>query len=713
MPAGEALERLAILGFWNRPDHPIVQARLAELSKRLGRDVDSLAKALARDPTKYGAAIRRQWGGRILWYPKELQEVLDRCSNAPSGQALIDVLDLHESDAPPTITHRGGETVLTNGVFMDQGVPVGVSIAPIAAGRTVTFDAAAPIDTGSRGAEEMLRSSTRSAAKQDEPVADKRVWPRIDAPDFTPALKPFEVVVGFGAQQQAGVSGGQVVLDTPAETIDLQVELSTGPGVQSTNGWSRKMRVDMKDILSAQVSFQLVGSEPPDPRNPYLTALEVRYILDGTVCGVASRALEIRGSADTGGSATVKHGEAWKDVVGGATPITFKADEHAPDLTIEITKPDHNASSGHYMCQVYSPHALAANRGPFPMDLGQDAKTYAKALVDEVRLYARSELLGSMLEANGRLVAEKLPRPVFDALREVAAKVKPAVPTVLIVSAEPYVPWELAWIDAPLDPKRPAYLGAQAIVGRWLRDAGSSAAPSAEVTVQRPATHPRASFDVRNMAVMAAWYQADAGLRRLPKAEDEAKAIVEGWKGLPMTASGRSMRALLTATIEDGFRKVGGVEAVHFAGHGDFDPTRPDGSALFLEDGTPLRSTIFRTARYGGDQQPVMFLNACMLGIGGDVLGDMGGFPGNSLRGGFGGVIGALWEVNDAVAHDVAIEFWKRALPPHPQRGEPVGEILRDMRAKFDPDAMPAPVSTYLAYVYYGHPSLTLTRAAP
>jgi hypothetical protein len=97
-----------------------------------------------------------------------------------------------------------------------------------------------------------------------------------------------------------------------------------------------------------------------------------------------------------------------------------------------------------------------------------------------------------------------------------------------------------------------------------------------------------------------------------------------------------------------------------------------------------------------------------MAGIGGEVLGQMGGFPGHSLRGGFSAVLGALWEVNDDVAHDVAIDFWAHALPKDAAKGEPIGAVLRDMRARYSDTQ---PVLTYLAYVFYGHPRLTLERA--
>ena len=65
-------------------------------------------------------------------------------------------------------------------------------------------------------------------------------------------------------------------------------------------------------------------------------------------------------------------------------------------------------------------------------------------------------------------------------------------------------------------------------------------------------------------------------------------------------------------------------------------------------------------------------------------------------------------EIDDAIAHRLAIDFWRRALPLDGTQAEPVGKILRDMRAQYIPDPAKAPATTYLAYVYYGHPRLTL-----
>lgn len=134
---------------------------------------------------------------------------------------------------------------------------------------------------------------------------------------------------------------------------------------------------------------------------------------------------------------------------------------------------------------------------------------------------------------------------------------------------------------------------------------------------------------------------------------------------MALSATTQSLKQLVDATLSHGLppQAIGGAGAVHFAGHGDFNPANPDASVMLLSDGKPMPSAIFRSAKYGGDQQPLIFLNACMIGIGGQLLGDMGGFPGNCLKGGFGGVLGALWEVNDTVAREVALEFWRRVLP--------------------------------------------------
>lgn len=711
MSVASVLERLAMQGFWLSPDQPAARDRIASLVKRSHAiTAESVAKKLASDARRYGAAIRRQIGTRVMWHPFELHGVLERCSGAAPELQLGDVLEIDGVDAPPVIELSArGEVPLDVGVVMESGVPVAVMLpAFLPESGIVLRSPGGGASLGAPSAAPVSRSAAPAASA--EPVRDLRPWPRIDAPSFVRAGTPFEVVVGFGQAQQAGVAGGPVILNTPdgVEFLDLSVHLS-GAGLEAPEGWVRPMRVDLRNVLAAEVRFKLTGSEPSDASLPNLTMLEVRYVLDSVVCGIAARPLAVLHSESTREPDVSRRSNSW---IGSRTANAFSLakDDAAPDLTIEITKPDRNVNSGEYACQWYSPHALNTPCGPFPISLGHDARTFTKEIVDEIALFAQSELLETTLEGVGRLVAQRLPAALFEALREVSAKTAPQPPAVLIVSAEPYIPWELAWVEPALDEARPKFLGAQALVGRWLREPDASIATDDPKAVRKPALHPCATQSIGPMAVMAAWYKAASGLVRLRKSEAEVKALTEGWNGIALSATARAVKELLSGNLRREAEHIGVADAVHFSGHGEFDPSRTDGSALFLEDGTPLRSTMFRATSFGNDRQPLLFLNACMLGIGGQLLGDMAGFPGSSLRGGFGGVIGALWEIEDTAAHDIALEFWKRALPPPPAKGEPIGAILRDLRSKFAPVADGAPPATYLAYVYYGHPRLTLER---
>ncbi|MEA2488828.1 MAG: hypothetical protein QOH21_620, partial [Acidobacteriota bacterium] len=151
------------------------------------------------------------------------------------------------------------------------------------------------------------------------------------------------------------------------------------------------------------------------------------------------------------------------------------------------------------------------------------------------------------------------------------------------------------------------------------------------------------------------------------------------------------------------------VRVVHFACHGAVDPGHPEYSCIYLADDKPLAPDVFHTAALGR-QTPLLFLNACQVGTGETMLGDYAGFAGGSLRGGFRGFIAPLWSVNDEVARDVAKLFYDAALPKRAGTGQAIGAILREIRQKYDGEA-DHPHSTYLAYVYYGHPRLKLQRA--
>ena len=699
MPARAVLARLARHGFWRDPNEPEAARWIQAHAARAHVAFAEAAARLARDPEQSVAAIRRQWFANVLWYSRSIREVLTRCLQAHPEAPLLDVLNLHEPDSRPAVPVETAASAPRESVVLDGDVPVGV-------GPSGVVDVLAMPTTRARGIAPDDVRRPKSEARRGQVV-----WPRLDAPDYRPAGVPFEVVVGFGRTAQSGVAGAQIVLEAApgVERIELTVVL-IATGLDAPDGWSRPLVVAVADPTQAEARFSLVGRAPVGQEPVHLTSIEARYIREGMVIGTAARPMVIglpnKQTLDTPDGV----GMPWLAQPPGGTSVDLRPGLPV-DLTIELAKPDRNAATGVYSCRLYSPHPLSVSGGPYDVDLGQDARTFARMVVDQVRQYSSNDLLVNLLDSFGDAIADQFPADVFDAVAEVAQRTAPSPPSVLILSADPYVPWELARMRAPLDPSRPPYLGAQVLLGRWLQDGQSRRRNEGDATT-RPPAQPPFRLPVRHIAVMAGKYREDSGLRALPQAEAEAQAIIKTYDGVGLAASPSSLKRLLDATLEKGTDPIGGADVVHFAGHGEFDPARPDSSVLFLNDGLPLSSLLFRSAKYGGAQQPLFFLNACMIGIGGQLLGDMGGFPGNCLKGGFGGVLGALWEVDDRVAAEIALEFWDRAMPSGGAGGEPVGAILRDLRARYMPDEQTTPESTYLAYVYYGHPLLTLQPPA-
>jgi hypothetical protein len=710
MSVSAALARLARHGLWLDPRQPDAGLWIDELAVRLGSARELVVARLARPPASHGVAIRRQWGINELWYGMDAERVLSDCVRAPGGLSLLEALNLHEHQSQAPRLLRAG-----------QALPPGDG-ALVTDGDAMIYDDAVAADRGG-DAHDRLRpllgalvgmpGPTRSGAgPAPAPAAAQQVsgWPAIEAPRIVRAAQPFTVAIGLAAERMAGVAGERMDLPAPAGAtrLLLTVELSTA-GLDTLSGWSQPLDIEIAEPTRARAVFQLVGQPPEGPEGIRLTSVEARFLLGGVVCGTASCPLVIC-RADLPAPQAGPHGTSWADRPASATAITVTDAALAPDLTIEISHPDAVLTRGLYTCRLATPLPVPIDTEPHAIDLLEDAKTFARTIVDQVRQLAGDNLTYNLVDAIGDLVASKLPAAVFDAIAAVAAHVQPRVPAVLLVSAEPYVPWELASMP-PLDASRPACLGAQLALGRWWREGPNAGGPAGRI--KRPGATPPARIEIGAMAVMVGKYKAESGLRALPEAELEGKDLVSAWQAIPMTASSPALISLLQAQVTDGFTEVGAVDAMHFAGHGDFDPARPDGAMMFLGDGRPLSSLLFRSARYGQTHTPLAFFNACMIGIGGELLGDAGGFPGNCLRGGFGGVIGALWEVDDALARQIAVEFWKRAMPAPDGLGEPVGEVWRALRARFGSASGVPPQATYLSYVFYGHPRLTLDLPCP
>lgn len=140
------------------------------------------------------------------------------------------------------------------------------------------------------------------------------------------------------------------------------------------------------------------------------------------------------------------------------------------------------------------------------------------------------------------------------------------------------------------------------------------------------------------------------------------------------------------------------VSILHFACHGMFDATFPDNSAIKLSDGILRPSDI--QIKFGGRRpRPLLFMNACHGARSDFSFTGLGGWAKRLVTdASVGAFIGAMWEVNDALALRFAQSFYTAWLKDK----QTIAEALRQAREEI---RQLAPYnSTWLAYSLYAEP---------
>jgi CHAT domain-containing protein/tetratricopeptide (TPR) repeat protein len=256
-----------------------------------------------------------------------------------------------------------------------------------------------------------------------------------------------------------------------------------------------------------------------------------------------------------------------------------------------------------------------------------------RARVDTARLVGSVSRLRMLLEGEGDAAAvDALLAELYDRLVRPleAALGRPGTPLVVIADGDlAAVPFA-----ALRDSRRGRYL-VQDRPLRWavsLREAGRGGGARAgpAVFVADPAFH-----------------SADhPGLQRLPGAAAEARTVAAGYPRRRLLAGADATPAALRSA-------VAGAGLVHYAGHAVFDDERPERSYLVLAPvpGRPEsgRMTAEELAGLELRGAPLVVLAACQsVNAGRGRAGGFSGLAGALLAAGANGVVGGLWEVEDA-----------------------------------------------------------------
>ncbi len=533
-----------------------------------------------------------------------------------------------------------------------------------------------PTTRSSRRIPDAAPPETTAAAGSDEQSDPPRSsFALLKCPEVVVAAQPFELEVGLAAERQEGVSGGELVRPpTSVGDYVLTIQLvADGFTLAAGESWRNALAVTA-DAPYPSVRLHLT----PDAQERHVVAGAVQAVfsVNGHTMGLAVRAVAVVRTA------ALAEAAAPATVDGEGVEIAIPLAATAADLTVRIQKAASD-SGGKLMWTFDSPHAeIDLPDEPVVTDIGDEPESFVRQLITGISVHEGNAGLHAYLTGVGLTIADKMPAEFWSLLRAVATLAQGASrpPTIFILSEEPYVPWELAIVDeAPgstaVDSR---FLGAQASVGRWV------------LAQRRPRLPAPLEVSVGKMAVVSGIYD-QPGWDRLLDAEAEAADLCQRYGGSAVDAEPRAV-----------LRCLGGdpvADLLHFSVHGVYDP-RSTTDGLVLVDGSSLDP--FQVKGLALKAAPFVFLNACQVGAGSKLLGDYAGMAEAFLYAGASGVIAPLWSINDALARGVASRFYEKAFA-----GMAPAEVLREERGAFGEDS---PSATALAYLYYGHPSLRLTR---
>jgi len=511
----------------------------------------------------------------------------------------------------------------------------------------------------------------------DERDPPRTAYARLTCPEAVIAGVEFELVVGMAPEATPGVSGGSLVRPpTSIGPYELTVQVvADGFTLGQGEAWRHALPVT---AAAPYPSFSLHLTAAPQSEQVRARAIQAIYSCGGQSMGFAVRPVAVARSAELLGATAATPADD------GGLILNVPTDEPVADLTVRIQRGD-SESDGRLLWTFDTPHKnLRLPDAPVASDIGEEPEKFARQLVDGVGVHEGQPGLYAYLLGVGLTISDQVPSEFWSLLRSAGreALLQGRRPTVFILSEEPYVPWELATLESPIDPDPavPPFLGAQASVGRWV------------LGQRRPKLPPPFDVAVKSMAVISGEY-AQPGWNRLLEAEQEAAALAQTYGAVSVQAR--------TDAILECLASASKPEALHFAVHGVYDPNSVM-NGLVLIDGLTLDPLQVKGCSL--TSAPFVFLNACQVGSANKVLGDYGGMAEAFLYAGAAGVIAPLWSIKDTIAREIALRFYEEAFA-----GTPPAEVLRRERTGFSAASGPGS-ATCLAYVWYGHPSLRLSR---
>jgi hypothetical protein len=469
----------------------------------------------------------------------------------------------------------------------------------------------------------------------------------------------------------------------PAATQALDVEVSLDGSAHFTfpEGRERVMTIFVDQSKSAEVSFKVAVKK--ELKSLAGARLAAYFTFEGRPSGQVIVDIPLT-DEPAGTQETPPAGEVPPPPIVRASPpngvppaMSLRPGLRKPDLIVEVTDPVRDMRS--LRCKLQSPHAeeLGIETARRSWRLATRADDLVQSLFAEFtqRSIPPIKRLNSLRGA-GHAIWDAAPKHLQDAIWKLIDGGR--LHSILVVSADPYFPWELMIASRTKNGQREERepLGVECAVARWI--AKDNTSPPQKVPLTRS-------------LVIAPDYKGPPRPNPLAHAASEAKTVCATVPGyLLVPAEYLKVSASLFASQSD---------LVHFACHGVASGNIGI-QELALEDLEMSSIEVAGLVRPRIPDTPFIFLNACEVGRPAPALDGVGGFASAFIGQGAKAVIAPLWSVEDTVAASVAQEFYDR-LKAQPQT--PYAEIIRDIRSHAYNGSTQG-VDTYAAYCFYGDP---------
>ncbi|HVO60819.1 MAG TPA: CHAT domain-containing protein [Terriglobales bacterium] len=523
----------------------------------------------------------------------------------------------------------------------------------------------------------------RVEAKEETEVL--RRTPHMDLSSGVAPLAPlaeFEVYVSVDTR--AARSGEEIQgleLEGPASQKEFQVQVTlvVSGHFESLGEGTQPMTI-LRSGDSAPVIFKVrCVAEFPAEGNGALSAL---FKYEGHPCGRVTRHFKIENAKlvfapAAAASMPTEAGKAAAPIPSALEPkIAAMSGLDPYDLTISVI--DTGENDGRHF-RLMADSVSTGEQLDVPWTLGEKTDQIVRNYMD--RFIAKglkpTKRLAELKGAGAQLFAAT-PKEFQQLFWKVIDSGKP-LKTIMVVSDEPYIPWELMvprrTVAGKLVDRSP--LGVEFCVGRWIRPDYTSAPQQIRID--------------RTYVVAPKYVIATKNLRFAPQ---EAAFVCSNFK------PSEQITPADIDQINDALRDKGAT-LLHFVCHGA--ASSGSDQTIYLQD---MVNNLSSSAVDGLDgfvtgfprDHTFVFLNACEVGRMTPALVGIGGLPNTFLKLGASGVVAALWSVKDDLAHEVAEKFYKRVIA---EPETPFAEILRDIRARaYSGDAE----DTYAAYCFYGSP---------